>query len=525
MISAADLAALMASSTPHAVLDVRERAAFQRGHIFRATSLPRRLLEFRVPALVTARRTPMVVYDEDGTLSALGASTLRQMGYDHVRILDGGFSGWRQAGRPTAQGVNTPSKVFGERVLHDLRTPEITPRELEKRMVGGDDMVIVDTRTPEEYARACIPGAWSVPGGELVLRIGELVERPQTTIVVHCGGRTRSYLGAESLRRMRLPNPIVAVKNGTMGWDLAGLKLERGASRWAPSPSPASRTRAAGVAERVAKEEGVPFVSPDELTQLWGRRDREPVYILDVRTSEEYAREHVAGAVWAPGGQAVQATDEYIAVHAAAVILTCDDEARSVMTAAWLRRMGLPHVSVLAGGLPAWKEAEGAVDVGHPPTIPWGYERAQRSVTTVPPAPLRDDALVLDVDASDVYSRGHVPGAGWLCRSRLEVRIAVVAPDKRGPIVVCCSDGTHSTLAAETLGALGYSSLSVLAGGTRAWAQAGLPLESGPTRLLDETDDVVLKPYDKGRPSMEAYLRWEEALDQHGHSPYSLIPE
>jgi rhodanese-related sulfurtransferase len=525
MISGDDLAALMASSTPHAVLDVRERAAFQRGHIFRATSVPRRLLEFRVPALVTARRTPMVVYDEDGTLSALAASTLRQMGYDHARILDGGLSGWRQAGRPTAQGVNTPSKVFGERVLHDLRTPEITPRDLEKRMVSGDDMVIVDTRTPEEYARGCIPGAWSVPGGELVLRIGELVERPQTTIVVHCGGRTRSYLGAESLRRMRLPNPIVAVKNGTMGWDLAGLELERGASRWAPSPSPASRTRGAAVAERVAREERVPFVSPAELVELWGRRDREPAYILDVRTAEEYARKHVAGAVWAPGGQAVQATDEYVAVHAAAVILTCDDEARSVMTAAWLRRMGLPHVSVLAGGLPAWKEAGAAVEVGHVPLIPWGYERFQRSVPTVPPAPLRHDALVLDVDASDVYSRGHVPGAGWLCRSRLELRMPTVAPDKGRPIVVCCGDGTHSTLAAETLGALGYSAARVLAGGTRAWAQAGLPLESGPTRLLDEADDVVLKPYDKGRASMEAYLRWEEALDQHGRSPYSLIPE
>src|SRR5438309_505493 len=92
-------------------------------------------------------------------------------------------------------------------------------------------MVIVDSRTFEEYHRGCIPGSISVPGGELVLRIGELVERPETTIVVHCGGRTRSYIGAESLRRMRLPNPIVALENGTMGWELAGLTLERGATR------------------------------------------------------------------------------------------------------------------------------------------------------------------------------------------------------------------------------------------------------------------------------------------------------
>jgi rhodanese-related sulfurtransferase len=524
MISAGDLVTLMAGSAPpHAVLDVRERAAFQKGHIFRATSLPRRLLEFRLPTLVTARRTPMVLHDEDGTLSALAAPLLAEMGYSDVRILDGGLAGWRRAGRPTVQGVNTPSKVFGERVLHELGTPEITPRELETRMAAGDDLVIVDTRTPEEYARGCIPGAWSVPGGELVLRIAELVERPDTTIVVHCGGRTRSYLGAESLRRMGLPNPVVAVKNGTMGWDLAGLELERGASRWAPSPSSGSRALAATVAERVAREEQVPFVSPDQLGGLWERRERENVYILDVRTSEEYAREHVAGAVWAPGGQAVQATDEYVAVHAAAVVLTCDGMARSVMTAAWLRRMGLPNVSVLAGGLPAWKDAGRAVETGHPAPGPWGYERARQSVTIVAPTPLGDDAPMLDVDTSDVYCRGHVPGAGWLCRSRLELTIAAVAPEQRCPIVLSCGDGMQSTLAAATLGRLGYSAVRVLAGGTRAWAQAGLPMESGPTRLLDERDDVVLKPYEKGRASMEAYLRWEEALDQQGRSPHSLI--
>lgn len=92
-----------------------------------------------------------------------------------MRSLAGGLAAWVAGGHPTAQGVNTPSKVFGELILHDLRTPEITPLELSRRMAAGDDMVIVDTRTPEEYARGCLPGAWSMPGGELVLRLGELV--------------------------------------------------------------------------------------------------------------------------------------------------------------------------------------------------------------------------------------------------------------------------------------------------------------------------------------------------------------
>jgi rhodanese-related sulfurtransferase len=523
MITPAELESLMHGDTPHAVLDVRERGAYQKRHIFRATSLPRRLLELRLPALVPARPTPIVVCDEAGELVERVVPTLRAMGYTDVRPLEGGLAAWVASGRPTAQGVNTPSKVFGERVLHDLHTPEVTCLELDRRMAAGEDMVIVDTRTPEEYARGCLPGAWSMPGGELVLRLGELVKRPDTTIVVHCGGRTRSYLGAESVRKMGLPNPVVAVKNGTMGWELAGLTLERGASRWPPDPSPAGRALAAKVAKRVAASEGVPLIAADDVKALLVRGDRENVYILDVRTADEYASSHIAGAVWAPGGQAVQATDEYVGVHAATVVLACDGFARSVMTAAWLRRMGLPNAIALAGGLEAWKQAGGAIESGHSSALPWGWDEARRRVRTIAPGPM-GDAAVIDIDTTDVYARGHVPGATWLCRSRLELEIGAVAPDTARPLVVTCADGVQSTLAAVTLADAGYASVRVLDGGTRAWAKAGLPMESGLTRLAGPADDVVLKPYEKGRAWMEAYLRWEEELDHRGTSPHDLIP-
>ena len=207
------------------------------------------------PRLVTAPSTPIVLIDEDGSLSELARPTLAAMGYTDVRVLAGGLSAWRAGDRPTVQGLNVPSKVFGERALHEFKTPQVSCPELAQRLATGDDMVIVDSRTPEEYHRGCIPGAWSMPGGELVLRIGEVVARPDQTIVVHCGGRTRSYIGAESLRRMGLPNPIIALENGTMGWQLAGLELERGAERWAPAPSSARpgggrRGRAADREER-----------------------------------------------------------------------------------------------------------------------------------------------------------------------------------------------------------------------------------------------------------------------------------
>ncbi|HSB41414.1 MAG TPA: rhodanese-like domain-containing protein [Methylomirabilota bacterium] len=523
-ISPEQLAALLEQPTPHAVLDVRERAAFERGHIYRATPLPRRLLEVRLPTLVTAPATLIVLYDDDGSLSALTAPTLTEMGYTEVFELTGGLEAWRRAGRPVVQGLNVPSKVFGERVLHEFKTPEITCLELHRRMADGQDLVIVDTRTPEEYARGCLPGAVSMPGGELVLRIGELVQRPDQTIVVHCGGRTRSYLGAESLRRMGLPNPIVAVRNGTMGWQLDGLELERGARRWPPAPSPQSRARALEVTARVAAEDGTPLVSPEAVAERWSRRHVENVMLFDVRTREEYEAGHVPGSLWVPGGQAVQATDDFMAVRSAWLVLICDGFGRSIMTAGWLKRMGFPHVAVLEGGLPAWVRAGRALETGEPATTPAGYEAARRVVERVPPGP-PGDAVVLSVDPSDVYQRGHVPGARWIGRGRLELRIGLAAADKSRSLLVTCADGVQSTLAAATLRRIGYAAARVLDGGLAAWRAAGLPVETGPGTMLDEPDDVVQKPYERGRAAMEAYLRWEEALDQHGMSPHRLLPD
>src|SRR5207244_4184344 len=189
-----------------------------------------------------------------------------------------------------------------------------------------------------------------------------------------------------------------------------------------------------------AAKDVIPFFPPDELAALLAARERQNLYVLDVRTADEYATGHVAGAVWAPGGQAVQATDEYVAVRAASIVLVCDGLARSVMTASWLRRMGLPDVAVLAGGLPAWTAGGGAVKTGPPLAVPVGWETARARVARVSPGDL-GPALIVSVDQSDAYGRGHVPGAWWLCRSRLEWTIGTVAPDRQAPIVVTCADG------------------------------------------------------------------------------------
>src|SRR5262249_32650390 len=145
---------------------------------------------------------------------------------------------------------------FGERVHHERAVPEISPEELRNLQERVTDLIIFDVRTPEEYGRFCIPGGINVPGGDLILWAQALSRKPETAVVVNCAGRTRSMLGTAALLRLGLNN-VRALKNGTMGWVLAGLELESTPARVAPAAPAESRKQAREIALRIAEEEGI----------------------------------------------------------------------------------------------------------------------------------------------------------------------------------------------------------------------------------------------------------------------------
>src|SRR5688572_4945467 len=208
-ITAAALASLLDSNATLALIDVREHGEYNLAHIAGASSVPRRQLEARMGRLVPFRGAPVVVCDDTGRRAALAAATLERMGYRDVAVLAGGVNRWAADDRPTEWGMNVPSKDFGEKVEVQHHVPTIAADDLAARQRRGDDLIILDTRTPEEFRRFCIPGGRSAPGGELALRIHDLVrERPGATVVINCAGRTRSIIGARVLQRMRLPNVL-----------------------------------------------------------------------------------------------------------------------------------------------------------------------------------------------------------------------------------------------------------------------------------------------------------------------------
>ena len=495
LIDAAALKAALAAGGELAILDAREEGEFGRSHLFWAVPCPLSKKELRARALLPKRTIPVVCVDAGEGHAQRLAAYLEGIGCTEVAVLDGGNAAWEAAGHTLFSGVHVPSKAFGEWVEHHYGTESLDPPELDALVKSGTSHVILDSRPMDEFVKMTIPGATNVPGGELAYRIADLAPDPGTTIVVNCAGRTRSIMGAESLRRAGVPNRVVALRNGTMGWELAGFATEKGATRAFPPGPPASAALALERATRFAAGHGVRTVSRAEAERLIGAQDR-TTYALDVRTPEEYARGHIPGFRHAPGGQLVQATDQWVAARGARVILADDDTVRARMTGAWLRQMGGWEVLVVEGAL------DGPLKSG-----PWRPELPElRRAPTVTPAELAalgDAVQVVDLARSIDFRAGHIPGSRWAVRGRI--------PAFAKPVVVTAPDESLAHLAAAEI-----PGAQVLAGGLAAWRAEGRPVAAD--RHHPEDDDVVdwyLRPYDRNsgqEAAMHEYLRWEVDL-------------
>jgi len=515
-ISPEALQALLKGRSPFALIDVREAGEYNSSHIPGASLIARRQLEFVMPQAVPFTGVRVVLCDDDGRRARLAAATAEGMGYRNVAVLDGGINRWVTDGLPTEWGSNVPSKDFGEKIEVMHHVPEIEAKELAERMGKGEKFAILDSRTPEEFRRFCIPGGRSVPGGELALRITDIARDldTETTIIVNCAGRTRSIIGTRVLQRMGF-RKVYGLRNGTAGWMLAGHPLESGADRvQLPEPSAEAVAAAEAHAARWAAEDGVRYLDVAALEGVVERGSQETVYLVDVRAREEYLAGHIPGFHWFPGGQAVQRSDEVAVVKHASIVFACDRRARASVTASWYRQMGFEQVYAVDGGTAAWVASGRELETGPADVRPVGYATARSTLTLVSASQVHASppSAAIFVDTSQDFARGHVPGARWVPRGWLEFWIVDIVPSKTTDVLVTCHDGGNSVLAGATLRALGYERVSVLDGGMEAWRRAGLPVEQGLSGVMAAPTDVVPAGPDRNFADMQNYLRWEEAL-------------
>ncbi|MPZ47334.1 MAG: thiosulfate sulfurtransferase [Betaproteobacteria bacterium] len=503
-IDAARLKAALHDGGEIALLDARDEVPFDARHLLMAACLPLSRLEMLVDACVPRRSTRVVWCDDGEGLAERAARRMAAFGYTDVSVLAGGIATWEAAGYRIYSGVHVPSKAFAEVVEHQAGTPWITAEELKALIDAKADIALFDSRSYEEFHGNSIPTAISVPGAELVYRFADLVPSPATTVIVNCGGRTRSIIGAQSLINAGVPNKVVSLKNGTQAWHLAGYEVLKGSTARPPLVSPRAQAAARAAADRIAEHFGIARIDAATLARWQEDAVTRTLYVFDVRDPDEYVAGHVPGMKNVPGGQLVQETDRHAATWGARVVLVDDDGVRAVMTAHWMKQMG-------------WDAAAMTVDmrkVGKE-TGPWtprvlGLEAATPTIdaATLHARMQAGGVSVVDVDWSRDYRDGHIPGAWFGLRSRLAQMLPQLP--SAGTVVFTSSDGTLARLAAADANEI--TPALALDGGTAAWREAGFPLEQGATRMATAPDDIRLRARDQDagvEEAMQAYLSWE----------------
>jgi rhodanese-related sulfurtransferase len=516
-----------------ALLDVREEVFHAEGHPLFAANLPLSRLELDAFRRLPRKNVPIVLFDNGEGYSADAERRLAKLGYSDVSLLEDGLQGWHDAGFELFRDVNSPSKAFGELVETRRHTPSLSAREVKELIDAKADIVIVDTRRFDEFQTMSIPTAVSAPGGELVYRLHGLAEKPTTRVIVNCGGRTRSIIGTQSLINAGLHNPVAALRNGTIGWQLAGQSLDRGITREAPFPDAASRSQAASAARRVADAAGVRRTLLGEVGE-WLDSATRTVYRFDVRTPAEYGVGHPPNFRSAPGGQLVQETDMFAPVRGARVVLVDNDGVRANMTASWLAQMNWEVYVV--DGAPAQEFEflqDEADELPAPPEIP--------STAKISAMTLHDwmrshssagrDVTVLDFSTSRNYLRGHIPNSLFALRSRIEEAVETTAESKA--YVVTSHEEASARFAWKELEAAAAKPVYFLDGGIKAWQESGYSIENVPAAFASQPVDYYRRPYegtDASPASMQAYLDWEfglvEQLERDGtHGFWVLEPD
>ncbi len=505
MVTATELKAMLHDGDEIAVLDVREAGQFGEGHLLFATPLPYSRLELDIHRLVPRFDVRLIVCDDgQSSLAQRCTARLAKLGYQRAAMLEGGTRAWSTAGFALFRGVNVPSKTFGELVEHTYRTPHISAQELAGMQSTGEDFVVLDGRPYAEYTKMNIPGGVCCPNGELAYRAGTMVREPTTKIIVNCAGRTRSILGAQTLINCGVPNPVFALENGTQGWYLADYKLEKnGTRRYPDAIDPATLPGARKAAQRLMQRFGVREAAANEVAR-WLADTTRTTYVFDVGTPEEFAARTLAGAVHAPGGQLIQATDQWVAVRHARIVLVDSDGVRAPVVGSWLAQLGYEPIVLMQGIDAPLQLAQSPKDAL--PQLPAVPARAFKQAI--------DQGAITAVDLrnSQDYRRSHVPGSRWSIRPRIVEDLRDIA----GLVALIAPEPAVAQLAATELIAAGHKDVCLLERGMDAWAEAGYATETSPDMPRDaECIDHLFFVHDRhagNRKAMRQYLVWETGL-------------
>lgn len=475
------------------LLDIREVSEYEAGHMEGAFNVPIRTLTQNLNLLPDTSATIMVIC-KGGARASLAAAALQVLGYEDVRILAGGFDAWAGEELPviTEAVVVEPgtapefdAEVFAAVDAYLSNLPEgfglVSSANLAAELVENPPYLL-DVRSAEEFGKEYIEGANHIWIEELWGRINELPEDKATPIVVYCASGYRGGIAAVALNLLGYTN-VRNLSGGLNAWKVAELPIvaafdlnTRLGEFLAAQPDTFNALRASDFKAELD--------AAAELT------------IVDVRTADEYAEGHVAGAFNVPLGELTDHLDLLPNLDAN-IVIYCGSGHRSAVAMSALQLLGYKNVrSVLVGA--SGFEAAGitlvqepvTVEAGTAPTfdanmfplvdaflknIPQGYlavKPADFNVELAETAP----AAILDVRTAGEWDNGRIEGATHIPLRDLMAELAQLPTDKAASIVVYDNPTHRSSVALVLLKLLGYENVRVLGGGSGAWEKAGFEL-------------------------------------------------
>ena len=315
-----------------------------------------------------------------------------------------------------------------------------------------------------------------------------------------------------------MPNPVSVLHHGTRGWLLAGYELEHGATRIAHAPSTSALRAAATRTSKLLNSAQIQTIDSKTLRK-WQYEEDQTTYLIDVRTQEEYANAHIAGALHAGEGAAIMQALEFAPTLRSRLVVADDDGIRASVAALWLAQMGMWEVVVLRNGLVDMPLVSGVEHAAFAPP-----KDNIILATKVAELQAQGNARIVDVGSSQEYARAHIPGACWC--SSVEISQYLLNPTFASVTVITAADAGVAHAAGQMCAGAAY----VLEDGNAAWTEAGFELTNQHSEYVSEITDHWLasseRPGDQ-RQNVESYLNWETGLydevQASGWNPYTNL--
>ncbi len=476
---------------PFALIDTRERREHVNGHWFGSTNIPLSVLSNQIRKLVPAVDFPIHLLDWQDAAANAAAWQLTELGYHNVtRCLT---QHPEQFGHGFVKGEFVWSKAFGEVLAHTCGLPEITPEEY---LAHHQNARLFDVRPTAEYSQFTIPGSQSLPNSQLLANLNTL-EQTGEKALLHCAGRTRSIIGACTLKAAGYPGPYAIFKGGTQAWQLDGQEREFNADRLFARES--SNTQSIKL---FLDKWSIHYqhINNTELESYVSKHSQ--AHMFDV--SDDAATGQIADhqIIRISGTNLIQQTDRSIArYHVPVILFDQGSGSRAAFAAYWLQTMGfnvgVVYLSKQVPDLPTKAQNNPVPDAACPVLSTEQLLQHHDSGNSV-----------LDFRPSTAYNHSHLADSNWQNTSEL----LAIDTQRSEPIIVIGSNIAHASDTANLLHQHGWQVTGIYAWDNNTIDSAHLT--SGTVDTPVDQSALFAGRHHGNMQDSRDYLAWEEALPE-----------